>query len=817
MSGATRPPRNRNATRRWLRFLSLGLITLAACVAPAQAGTWSAVFADDFNRPNSPVIGNGWQDPDGVANLSDHTLKLTTPTGATGTDLRVSRPVWESSLNQRIEASFIMPATNDGISHSAFVRGKTLVIAGQKIDPVIAVSARHGGALSMLFSYKGGGGVYPYAGTSGGFVPVGGHSYTLAVQITNNFPSVVSATLTDNTSSTTVASLSFNDFGNYIYNKTHMSPDFIAPGFMGLGMEGPAGSSVAFTKVTTYEWNETGPLTAQFFPAYVQHSGKTFLASSFPGGGSGPYRIRWYRGPDGFVPPTNIDGSGAGSGTYLGNSWEVVDANPPMGVTNWAIAYRAVYFDSGANATTGVLGGLIRTNSPPPQINVVPFWIGDSITAGYATSVNASTKSPAAYAHAFLNSSSGFLTNFTMSFPGQIHIYGIAGRTSTQAVNGLAGIIGQARITGATFANIMLGTNDSRDSVATSPDQFKSNIQTIITALKAQRRDIRVVLNKPLWFRPDTGYGIDFSTGSLGRISQYRSVLEQLADGTNIVVGGVTASDEIQAHGWTGTTGQNNPSNATTSYPPAPTGSQSYLTDGLHPYDGGSEMIAKLEWGPNAMNAVLGNFTPIPMVNAGTVQLITFPVSSVTLTGSATNANGPVVGYAWTKVSGGNATISTPSSATTAITNMTEGSYVFRLTATNSRGASGTGDVTVIVRAAATYAAWTALNGLSGEAALPDADPDGNGVGNLVEYAFGIRHGDRVTNALPTPQRSGGALSITYRKLQDDITYLPEWSNDLASWITTGITTITDGPFETASILIDDTQGQFMRLRLLQN
>ena len=798
-------------------MLFLCLFILAALVAPLQAGTWSAVIADDFNRPNSPVIGNGWQDPDGVANLSNHTLKLTTPDGGAGTDLRVSRPVWESSLYQRVEASFIMPATNDGISHSAFVRGKTLVIAGQRLDPVIAVSARHGGVLSMLFSYRGGGGVYPYAGTSGGFVPVGGHSYTLAVQITNNFPAVVSATLTDNTSSTTVASLSFSDFGQYIYNRTHMSPDFSTPGFMGLGMEGPAGSSVSFTKVTTYEWNETGPLTAQFFPAYVQHSGKTFLASSFPEGGSGPYSIRWYRGPNGFVPPTNIDGSGPGTGTHLGNSWEVVDANAPIGVTNWAISYRAVYFDSGANATTGVLGGLIQTNSPPRQIYVVPFWIGDSITFGYATTANWFTKSPASYAHAYLNSNITFTARYFMPSLGITNVLGVNGRTSTQAVNSLAGIIGQARITGATFANIMLGTNDSKDSVATSPDQYKSNIQTIVTALKAQRPDISVVLNKPLWFRPDTGFGIDFSTASLGRISQYQWALEQLADGTNIVVGGLAASNDIQAHGWTGTTGQDNPANATTSYPPAPTGSQSYLTDGLHPYDGGSEMIAKLEWGPNAMNALFGNFTPIPIVNAGTVQLITLPISSVALTGSATNANGPVASYAWTKVSGGNATISEPSTATTTITNMTEGSYVFRLSATNSRGASGTGDVTVIVRAAATYAAWTALNGLTGEAALPDADPDGNGVGNLVEYAFGIRHGARVAIAMPTPQRSGGTMRITYRKLQDDITYFPEWSDDLASWSTAGITTITDGAFETASVPVDGDQGKFMRLRFFQN
>ena len=404
-----------------------------------------------------------------------------------------------------------------------------------------------------------------------------------------------------------------------------------------------------------------------------------------------------------------------------------------------------------------------------------------------------------------------------MPFAGPANIFGVTGRTSTEAVAGLAGIIGQARITGATFTNIMLGTNDSQDSVATSPAQYKANIQAIISAMKANRADMKIVLNKPLWFRPDTGYTTNFSTASLGRIAQYHSILEQFADGTNVVVGGLAAYNEIQAHGWTGSPGQKNPANATASYPPAATGSQSYLTDGLHPYDGGSEMIAKLEWGPNAMNALLGNFTPIPVVNAGANQVITLPVTSATLAGSATNSNDSIVAYNWTKVSGGSANIPAPSSAATTVTGMAEGTYVFRLTATNSRGASSTGDVTVTVRAAASYAAWTSLNGLSGAAAMPYADPDGNGVGNLVEYALGIPHGTRVTSALPTPRRNGDTMSLTYRKLQDDITYLPEWSDDLTYWSPAGITTTVNGPLETATVPVEANQGKFMRLRLQQN
>ena len=800
-----------------LRSLFLHWLAFASLLGSARAGTWNVVFSDDFHRPDSPILGNTWKDTEKVASISNQTLRLTPPVGTAGSDLRVSRPAVEYGLEQRIEASFIMPATNDGLAHSAYVRGKSLFVAGQRLDPAIMVNVQHRGNLSVVFGYRGGGRVFPYLTGSGVFVSVPGHAYTLAVQITNNFPAALSATLTDDTTSAVVASVSFNDAAQYTYPTTHLSPDFKTAGVVGLSMDGPWGSSVSFTKVTTYRWKESGTLTAQFAAAYTQHGGKTWLASPFPSGGSGSYKIRWYRGTFGFVPPVTKDGSGPGTGTYLGNTWEIVDSDPPAGVTNFSIYYRAVYFDTGANASTGILGQYRNTNSPPPQKNAAPLWIGDSITFGYATSANWYTKSPAAYAHTFLTSNSTLTANYSIFPTGYNNVMGVNGRTSTDAVAGLPKIIGQARITGATFANIMLGTNDSKNSVSTSPAQYKSNISALVSALKEQNPDIRIVLNKPLWFQPDTGYGSDFSTASLGRIAQYHSMLDQMADGKSIVVGGAAASDELQAHGWQGTIGQTNPSNATTAYPPAPTGTQSYLNDGLHPFDGGAEMIAKLEWGPNAMAALLGNYTPIPTVDAGACQIITFPAASTTLSGSATNPNGPITDYLWTKISGVPSTIESPTSAMTGVTGLTEGTHVFRLTATNSRGATGFGEITVVVRQAATYASWAALNGLSGSAALPDADPDGNGTINLVEYATGIQHGALPNVGLPTPQRSGDTLSLTYRTVQTDVTYIPEWSDDLIAWSATDITITTNGVYETASLPIAAGRQGFMRLRIEQN
>lgn len=93
---------------------------------------------------------------------------------------------------------------------------------------------------------------------------------------------------------------------------------------------------------------------------------------------------------------------------------------------------------------------------------------------------------------------------------------------------------------------------------------------------------------------------------------------------------------------------------------------------------------------------------PPPVVNAGADKTITLPTSSVSLAGSATDANGSVASYAWSRVSGPTQfTFSNAGAATTSVTNLVAGTYVFRLTATDNQGASASDDVTVTVNAAA--------------------------------------------------------------------------------------------------------------------
>lgn len=91
-----------------------------------------------------------------------------------------------------------------------------------------------------------------------------------------------------------------------------------------------------------------------------------------------------------------------------------------------------------------------------------------------------------------------------------------------------------------------------------------------------------------------------------------------------------------------------------------------------------------------------------PRTWAGINQYLPAGTTTTTLTGSAsqqqpTAAETITTTFAWTQVSGAPATIAAPSSATTAVTGLTSGTRVFRLTSSSSNGLSSSREVTVVV------------------------------------------------------------------------------------------------------------------------
>jgi len=85
-----------------------------------------------------------------------------------------------------------------------------------------------------------------------------------------------------------------------------------------------------------------------------------------------------------------------------------------------------------------------------------------------------------------------------------------------------------------------------------------------------------------------------------------------------------------------------------------------------------------------------------PSVSGGSDQTIIYPANTVTLYGSAVDPEGASLTFSWTKISGPAATLSGANTATLQIVNLSIGSYIFRITASDGLDASYT-DVNVIV------------------------------------------------------------------------------------------------------------------------
>jgi len=88
-----------------------------------------------------------------------------------------------------------------------------------------------------------------------------------------------------------------------------------------------------------------------------------------------------------------------------------------------------------------------------------------------------------------------------------------------------------------------------------------------------------------------------------------------------------------------------------------------------------------------------------PVVSAGIAQSLTLPASTASLTGTGAGTNGASIStYAWVKTSGpAGGSITTANAASTNVTGLTQGVYVFTLTVTDNHGLTSTSPVTITV------------------------------------------------------------------------------------------------------------------------
>lgn len=101
------------------------------------------------------------------------------------------------------------------------------------------------------------------------------------------------------------------------------------------------------------------------------------------------------------------------------------------------------------------------------------------------------------------------------------------------------------------------------------------------------------------------------------------------------------------------------------------------------------------EWG--LLN--VRSFVSVTTAFAGADQTVTLPTSTVSLAGSGSPSAGhSISSYSWVKQSGpGTGTITSPTSASTTVTGLTVGTYVFQLTVTDNVAATATSVVNVFV------------------------------------------------------------------------------------------------------------------------
>jgi pimeloyl-ACP methyl ester carboxylesterase len=90
-----------------------------------------------------------------------------------------------------------------------------------------------------------------------------------------------------------------------------------------------------------------------------------------------------------------------------------------------------------------------------------------------------------------------------------------------------------------------------------------------------------------------------------------------------------------------------------------------------------------------------GTSNMAPVVSAGVDRVVSLPASTVTLFGTASDSDGKIVSYKWTKISGGDCSFSNSNALRPTISHYTSGTYVFRITVKDDDGAVRTDDVTV--------------------------------------------------------------------------------------------------------------------------
>jgi len=174
-------------------------------------------------------------------------------------------------------------------------------------------------------------------------------------------------------------------------------------------------------------------------------------------------------------------------------------------------------------------------------------------------------------------------------------------------------------------------------------------------------------------------------------------------------------------------------------------------------------------------------------------------------------------GNTWNNVTG-----SQYSGATTARLSVTPtvsmAGYQYRAVATNTSGpASNSTPVPLVVGYSTGYVSWLKSNFTATQlgtpsAITPSAAPTGDGIPNLLKYAFGLPVSTSARSALPQATISKGNLTLTFPSSLIDVTYTAQASTDLQTWTTSGVITTSGGSTATATYAIPSSGPAFLQV-----
>jgi len=146
----------------------------------------------------------------------------------------------------------------------------------------------------------------------------------------------------------------------------------------------------------------------------------------------------------------------------------------------------------------------------------------------------------------------------------------------------------------------------------------------------------------------------------------------------------------------------------------------------------------------------------LPVADAGNNVTITLPNNTVNVDGTASyDPDGTITAYKWTKVSGAAATIAQPNAATSTISGLVAGVYVFELTVTDNNNSTASAQVTVTVNEVNKPPVANAGNNVT--ITLPTSTAQLNGTastGSIVSYKWAKVSGPAATIASPGAART---------------------------------------------------------------